>query len=277
MYNKLFTKILDSSIWLESDHIRLVWITFLAVMDKDGIVLLSGVGNVANRARVTEELAADAIKCLESPDKKNPDQEHEGRRIERIPGMGWTVLNAKKYQDIVRAETARMQNRERVKAFRERNGSVMVCNDLVTPSPSVSPSVSVSDKTIAQPTDGFAEKIYESYPRKVARKSALRAIKNALKKEDHEALLQKTIAYAKAREGADPQFTPHPATWFNRESYNDNPKEWNLHANTSKNNQQPPQRVNRAIGTANEGVSERYRTLDLEQLAKAQAVKHTRS
>ena len=32
MYNKLFTKILDSTIWLEDDATRLVWITFLAVI-----------------------------------------------------------------------------------------------------------------------------------------------------------------------------------------------------------------------------------------------------
>ena len=107
MYNKLFTKILDSSIWLESDHIRLVWITFLAVMDQDGIVALSSVGNVANRARVSQEKAAQAVKCLETADLKNPDQEHEGRRIERIPGVGWFVLNAAKYRDIIKAETMR--------------------------------------------------------------------------------------------------------------------------------------------------------------------------
>ena len=31
MYNKLFTKILDSTVWLEPDTVRIVWITFLAV------------------------------------------------------------------------------------------------------------------------------------------------------------------------------------------------------------------------------------------------------
>jgi hypothetical protein len=44
MYNKLFTKILDSTIWLENDATRLVWITFLAVMDEDGFVALSASG-----------------------------------------------------------------------------------------------------------------------------------------------------------------------------------------------------------------------------------------
>lgn len=134
MYNKLFTKILDSSIWLEPDHIRLVWITFLAVMDQDGIVALSGIGNVANRARITEELAASAIECLESPDTKNPDQEYEGRRVERIPGVGWFVLNAEKYREIMKAEDARAKTRERVRRYRNKvgNADVTLGNDSVT-------------------------------------------------------------------------------------------------------------------------------------------------
>lgn len=140
MYNKLFTKILDSSIWLENQPTRIVWITFIACMDQDGVVALSSVGNVANRARVSLEEAEAAIHCLESPDIYNPDQEQEGRRIERIPGVGWVVLNAQKYRDIIKAETARMQTRERTKAWRERhkNGDgdadVTVCDENVTPS-----------------------------------------------------------------------------------------------------------------------------------------------
>lgn len=134
MYNKLFTKILDSSIWLESTPTRIVWITFLAMMDQDGTVPLSSIGNVANRARVTEQEAIDAIACLESPDRHNPDQDNDGRRIERIPGIGWFVLNAGKYRDIMKAETVRAQNRERVREYRARqcNAPVTVCNENVT-------------------------------------------------------------------------------------------------------------------------------------------------
>lgn len=126
MYNKLFTKILDSSIWLEPGHVRLVWITFLAAMDQDGTVALSSVGNVAQRARVTEDEADDAISVLEGPDSRNPGQDNDGRRIERIPGTGWIVLNAKKYRDIIRAEIVREQTRIRVAAFRKRNGNAQV-------------------------------------------------------------------------------------------------------------------------------------------------------
>lgn len=143
MYNKLFAKILDSSIWLEADHVRLVWITFLAMMDQDGMVALSSVGNVANRARVPEDKAADAIAALESPDTRNPDQDHEGRRIERVPGVGWFVINAEKYRDIVRAEQLRLAARERQRKHRSKENvtvghalshDVTNCNGSVTSS-----------------------------------------------------------------------------------------------------------------------------------------------
>ena len=119
MYNKLFAKILDSSIWLESVDTRIVWITFLAAMDQDGFVELSAVGNVAARARIPENAAAEALGILESPDKHAPDQEHEGRRIERVPG-GWVVLNAEKYRDIATRQMAREKTRMRVAKHREK-------------------------------------------------------------------------------------------------------------------------------------------------------------
>ena len=137
MYNKLFTKILDSTIWLEDDATRLVWITFLAVMDEDGFVALSAPGNVAIRARVTLEAAETALKALESPDRADPSQDHDGRRIERVP-YGWMVLNAAKYRDIIKRVDSREKTRLRVAKHRASNAHVTQRNGFVTPSVSVS-------------------------------------------------------------------------------------------------------------------------------------------
>ena len=139
MYNKLFTKILDSTIWLEEDSTRLVWITFIAAMDEDGFVALSSIGNVAARARVSIEAAEAAIAALESPDKADPSQEHDGRRIERVP-YGWMVLNSTKYRDIIRRETAKEQTRQRVAKHRAKksgNAAVTHSNEKLTPSVAV--------------------------------------------------------------------------------------------------------------------------------------------
>lgn len=136
MYNKLFTKILDSSIWLENTPTRLVWITMLAAMDEDGMCQFASVGNLAHRARITKEEAEEAVLRLESPDPDSSDPDNEGRRIERVPG-GWIVLNASKYRDLVTREVAKEKTRVRVARHREKkvcNGSVTLVKRSVTPS-----------------------------------------------------------------------------------------------------------------------------------------------
>lgn len=122
MYNKLFTKILDSSIWLEPSSTRIVWMTFLAVMDEDGFVELASVANVAHRAIVSLEEATKAIECLESPDLNSSNPDNEGRRIERVDG-GWIVLNAPIYRDLASREKKKEADRNRQREKRSRKVS----------------------------------------------------------------------------------------------------------------------------------------------------------
>jgi len=68
--------------------------------------------------------------------------------------------------------------------------------------------------------------LYRAYPRKVARKAAVRAIKKALLEEPFEVLLDAVEEYAEARKGQDSQFTPHPSTWFNQGRWDDDREEW---------------------------------------------------
>jgi len=123
MYNKLFTSILDSSIWLEdSDTVR-VWITMLASMDEDGFCKFGSVKNVSLRANVPLSATVRAVEILESPDEFSPGQEFEGRRLEKVVG-GWMVLNAKKYRDMVTRRMALEQTRERVARHRANKKKV---------------------------------------------------------------------------------------------------------------------------------------------------------
>jgi hypothetical protein len=153
VYNKLFTKILDSSIWLESNPTRIVWITIIAAMDETGFVAMAATENLARRANVTLEEAIEAVKTLESADKRQPDQEFDGRRIERVEG-GWMVLNSEKYRSMVTRSEALHLNRVRVARFRAKakpacNGDVMYSNDLVMQSDH---SRSESDQSSGTPT-----------------------------------------------------------------------------------------------------------------------------
>ena len=130
MYNKLFTKILDSSIWLESTPTRIVWLTFIAVMDESGFAQFASVANVAHRARVTLEEAQAAVAAFEGPDPDSSDPDNAGQRLERVPG-GWMVLNADKHRAMVTRALIQDQTRERVRRHREKKRS---SNAIVTPS-----------------------------------------------------------------------------------------------------------------------------------------------
>jgi len=124
MYNKLFVKILDSSIWLEPTTTRICWITLLATMDEHGFAHFSAIENLAIRARVTIAEAEAAIECFSSPDPSSGDPDNEGRRVERVPG-GFMILNAHKHRDTLNRVVALEQNRLRVKRFRERQSGAV--------------------------------------------------------------------------------------------------------------------------------------------------------
>lgn len=69
------------------------------------------------------------------------------------------------------------------------------------------------------------EDIYNAYPLKKERPQALIAIRNAIKTHGAEFLLERTMAYAKARNG-DVSYVPYPQKWFNREGFKDDPETW---------------------------------------------------
>lgn len=70
-----------------------------------------------------------------------------------------------------------------------------------------------------------------AYPRKVAKKAAIEAILRALSRAekeetDFDGILRKTVAWSLCCTSKEKHLIPHPATWFNRGSYTDDPQEW---------------------------------------------------
>jgi Recombination endonuclease VII len=125
MYNRIFSRILDSSIWLEPDSTRIVWITLLAAMNEDGYCHFSAVENLAARARVSVDDTRKAIDCLTSPDLNSANMDHEGRRVERVPG-GFVILNAAEHRKTFSREIQKEQTNERVKKFREKQKLISI-------------------------------------------------------------------------------------------------------------------------------------------------------
>lgn len=100
-FTKLFSSIITSSIWNESDKVRVLWITLLALSDSKGFVD-AALGGLAHAARITKEECEVALACLMAPDPDSRSEEFDGRRIKRSPG-GWHILNYSKYREQARA------------------------------------------------------------------------------------------------------------------------------------------------------------------------------
>lgn len=116
-FTKLFTSITESTVWCESDRVRLVWITMLAMADRRGRVWGS-IPGLANRARVPVDDCRDALKRLLAPDPDSRTKEHEGRRIEEIDG-GWRLLNYEKYRAIRDSESIKESKRSYMARVRQ--------------------------------------------------------------------------------------------------------------------------------------------------------------
>jgi len=129
MYTKLFSSITDSTIWQAPDATRLVWITMLAMADKEGYVGAS-IPGLANRARVSLDDCLAALDCLLAPDKWSRTEDFEGRRIECADG-GWNLLNYTKYRTIRNEDDRREQSRVAMAKLRAlRSKPVSNVNDV---------------------------------------------------------------------------------------------------------------------------------------------------
>lgn len=117
-FTKLFGSIISSTIWGAEDHVRLVWITMLALADQYGRVE-SSVPGLAHQARVSVEHVRSALTILESPDLDSRTPDHEGRRIAKMDG-GWRLLNHSKYRGKQDEEAQAQRRAEKQKRYRLR-------------------------------------------------------------------------------------------------------------------------------------------------------------
>lgn len=119
MYTKLANSILTSTIWMESDQTRIVWLTLLAMADKNGEVQAS-IPGLANVARVPVDACRKAIEIFQQPDPDSRTKVDDGRRIEEIRG-GWHILNHSYYRDLGSDEDRKKKAAERQRRYRERH------------------------------------------------------------------------------------------------------------------------------------------------------------
>lgn len=129
-YSKLHSSIVNSSLWCEPDHIRILFITMLALCDREGYVYGSKMG-IERTAMIdwTPGEDRDPWVALMAPDTDSSDKlrapENEGRRIEEVPG-GFRLLNFAYYRGLRNDDDRRDQNRRAQEKYRSKPESAKV-------------------------------------------------------------------------------------------------------------------------------------------------------
>ena len=121
-FTKLFSGLVYSTVWREEMHVKVVWITMLALADRDGFVAASLPG-LADAARVSLEQCEDALTRLMAPDPHSRTKLYEGRRIEVSDG-GWKLLNYLKYRELRSKDERRISVRDAVARHRAKKADV---------------------------------------------------------------------------------------------------------------------------------------------------------
>jgi hypothetical protein len=235
-YTKLFNSIITSTIWSEDDQTRIVWITMLAIADKNGEVQGS-IPGLARIAGVPVEACRNAITKFLSPDVDSRTKDDEGRRIDVIEG-GWHLLNHGKYRNMAsdadRAEKAAIRqakHREKVKRNAPTCHTIVTdSNASVTPESHQIPQADTNTDTEAEADRdnklkkhipaGFNE-FWTAYPRKTAKADAEKAWSKI--KPDLQTVLTALEWQCKledwTKEGV--KYIPFPATYLNSRRYED--------------------------------------------------------
>lgn len=231
-YTKLFSSIVTSTIWGESNETRLVWITMLALSDKDGLVPAS-VPGLANLARTSIEKCEEAIAVLSSPDKYSRTVDFEGRRIEKVDG-GWRLLNHGKYRKMLSVQERREYLATKQREYRSRKQPSTPVNNVSDTDTRLTHTDSDTDTDTKERVKTFPQqkalgspefnKFYESYPKKLDRQEAVRAwVKGMLDGKLGEILAGLEV-WKGCEQWTDYERVPYPATWLNKRRWKEVPE-----------------------------------------------------
>lgn len=122
-FTKLFASLIHSTVWREPMHVKVVWITMLAMADRNGDVC-SSLPGLADAARVSVEDCREAVRRLSAPDSDSRTKLYDGRRIEECDG-GWRILNYLKYRELRNADERRISVRQAVARHRAKKARTL--------------------------------------------------------------------------------------------------------------------------------------------------------
>lgn len=214
MYGKIYEQTFTGSMYGSGSCVFALWSYVIAHTKPDAMVEL-------NPQALSSTLGEDigrilqAIEHFKSPDPRSRSKEFEGRRLIQKGEFIYFVPQYHKYHGFANDKERRSYFAQKKREQRQRDKGRQT--DMSKESNNVKQSESN--------TETKTEEIYHAFPLKVGKPDAIRAIRRALLQVPFETLLEKTKAFAAARNG-DLSFCPNPSTWFNQERYNDDPKTW---------------------------------------------------
>ena len=243
-YSKLHQSIVNSSLWVAPDSTRILFITLLAMADKDGMIYGSRQG-LTRIANIDPGDMENAWHELLSPDPDSSDRirapENEGRRIEEVSG-GFRLLNFDYYRGLRNEDERREQNRAAQERHRAKLSLGQPPSAAVSHGqPSVSNGHSASPSSAHTDTDteavkpsahrkrcagGLFDRFWSMYPRKVSKGAAERAFQTINPDEQLVGRMCAAIERAKTSEQwrkDGGQFIPHASTWLRAKGWEDEP------------------------------------------------------
>lgn len=185
-FTKLFSSITNSTVWAEDSDTRVVWVTLLAMAERDGYIPAS-IPGIANMARVSIEKTKEALEKFMAPDEYSRSKEHDGRRLEEAD-RGFQLLNYCKFRDMRDQENRRATNRASQRAYRAREKERMATE--VTEE-----SAFLADRNQCQPRSAHAEADSDSdSDSEIAERERVARVYDAARKEDTALLVRRHYA-----------------------------------------------------------------------------------
>ncbi len=235
---KLYSSILDSSIWSEDLTTRICWITLLAMADADGRVHASTPG-IAARARISIDEVKAALDILQAPDEHSRSQAYEGRRIMRDE-RDWIILNfsehrARQVQENIKESKRRWwrenrgSTRSKLENTRSNSKSLEKTRDNAEADPDAEADKNKNKKIkkTKKPTE-YSEEfllVWKAYPNKKAKAKAFEYWANVPTDiySQLPAIIEAQIK-DRERQAAQGEFVapwPHFSTWLNQRRWED--------------------------------------------------------
>jgi hypothetical protein len=123
-WTPLFSDIVDSSVWRLPAYVRVAWITILAMKDYRTHKFRTNPYLLADKAKITEEEAEEALRIFQEPDKRSLNPDNEGRRIKQLENGEYVVLNGAIWSKKMAAENRRAWDRARKREERANGGEL---------------------------------------------------------------------------------------------------------------------------------------------------------